>query len=729
MSIIGNKFNKIINKNLTECKNNMKKTGNVSNTKNILNINFVAVLKLSALVLFALVSATKTQVFSQKNDYKKFENQTILTIGEIEIPFSEIKKSYDKNSMKNGIPFEKIEKDSAKNFLDLYAKYRLKVVDGRAKGYDKDTTITSEIERNKRLLAESFLVEELIVEPNVKRFSEMRKVDKKIAMIMTNFNVVTGDTLEAFKKINSALSEIEKGADFGFAAKKYSADSITANNNGILPVHITGLKVQRNMENAIYNLKVGEYTKSPIKSSSGYFVIKLIDEKPREFINLSHILIPFKNDNAQLGAVIADSAAGKKIIDSLYEELKKSGFSNEKFNEIAKKYSSDKATAGKGGELGIYSRSSGFVSSGDNLVPEVEDAAYSLKDKQISQPVISQYGYHIVKRDSTIIYPENFEYDDIKSNYKRLYLQEDKDIFYDSLARTLCNYSLDRFNLNLLIEKIDTNKTALDTNLIPSIPQDFMQKTLFSLNNEKYTIEWFIKEITGKTELKLTPTNRTGLLKAIRKIIEPFVVETATKNIDKTHPQFNSIIEEFADGIILFKSETLNIWDKMQFDTLRAKQFYDTTSMDLTLPIKYDLTEIYVLSEEKANEIHDLLKSGKMTFEDAATEFTQRNRYRDKKGSYGFLNENHPLVAEFLKQNLKAGDYTKPFKYEKGFSIVKINEIQPERKRTFEEALSIISGPAQAEYQKSLEENWLKQLHNDYKVVINEELINEIYEK
>ncbi|WP_430787831.1 peptidylprolyl isomerase [Virgibacillus flavescens] len=59
------------------------------------------------------------------------------------------------------------------------------------------------------------------------------------------------------------------------------------------------------------------------------------------------------------------------------------------FAELAKEYSTDKASAEKGGDLGYFSVGS--------MVPEFENAAYDLEVGKISEPVKTQHGYHIIK--------------------------------------------------------------------------------------------------------------------------------------------------------------------------------------------------------------------------------------------------------------------------------------------------------------------------------------------
>ncbi len=59
------------------------------------------------------------------------------------------------------------------------------------------------------------------------------------------------------------------------------------------------------------------------------------------------------------------------------------------FADLAKKYSTDTATKDKGGDLGWFSRG--------QMVKEFEDAAFSMKVGEVSKPIKTQYGYHIIK--------------------------------------------------------------------------------------------------------------------------------------------------------------------------------------------------------------------------------------------------------------------------------------------------------------------------------------------
>ena len=62
----------------------------------------------------------------------------------------------------------------------------------------------------------------------------------------------------------------------------------------------------------------------------------------------------------------------------------------EKFGKLAKEFSLDTGSAKRDGSLGYFGRG--------KMVKEFEKSAFNLQTGQISEPVKTQYGYHIIKR-------------------------------------------------------------------------------------------------------------------------------------------------------------------------------------------------------------------------------------------------------------------------------------------------------------------------------------------
>ena len=94
-----------------------------------------------------------------------------------------------------------------------------------------------------------------------------------------------------------------------------------------------------------------------------------------------------KKQKKKAGHVRASHILVKKF--SLAKEIKERIEQGEDFEKLAQQYS-DCSSKKKGGDLGFFKR-------GD-IVKEFEKAVYSMKVGDISEPVKTQFGYHIIKR-------------------------------------------------------------------------------------------------------------------------------------------------------------------------------------------------------------------------------------------------------------------------------------------------------------------------------------------
>ena len=94
-----------------------------------------------------------------------------------------------------------------------------------------------------------------------------------------------------------------------------------------------------------------------------------------------------KKQKVKAGHVRASHILVPKL--SLAQEIKKQLLSGASFNKLAEKYS-ECPSKKKGGDLGSFKRG--------EMVKEFEQAVYSMKIGEISDPVKTQFGYHIIKR-------------------------------------------------------------------------------------------------------------------------------------------------------------------------------------------------------------------------------------------------------------------------------------------------------------------------------------------
>jgi len=120
--------------------------------------------------------------------------------------------------------------------------------------------------------------------------------------------------------------------------------------------------------------------------------IKLSRREVESFYNTYKDSIPSMKESVVISHILKNvsaSDAAQTEAFSKISELKKRVDSGENFEELAKQFSQDPASAVKGGDLGMISR-------GD-FVTEFETAAFALNDGEISEVVQTQFGYHVIQ--------------------------------------------------------------------------------------------------------------------------------------------------------------------------------------------------------------------------------------------------------------------------------------------------------------------------------------------
>lgn len=116
------------------------------------------------------------------------------------------------------------------------------------------------------------------------------------------------------------------------------------------------------------------------KQTSDYYTEHKAEFEDPEMIQARHILIKVPTEAMPDDWIAAESRIYeiKKLLDKVDD-----------FSTVAKSFSEDPGSKYKGGELGFFSRG--------QMVPEFEKAAFALQTGEVSEPVKTIFGYHIIK--------------------------------------------------------------------------------------------------------------------------------------------------------------------------------------------------------------------------------------------------------------------------------------------------------------------------------------------
>lgn len=187
------------------------------------------------------------------------------------------------------------------------------------------------------------------------------------------------DVQKAKTKVDEALAALDAGTNFAKVSASFS-DAPNALEGGNIGWK-SGSQVPTLFLDALKMMQKGDVS-TALRSPNGFHILKVNDKRGGsspliiEQTHARHILI-------KLSEIMSEKDAKQKI-DGIKERLD----NGEKFEILARQFSED-GTASNGGDLG-------WVNPGDT-VPQFEKAMNTLKQDEISEPVLSPFGWHVIQ--------------------------------------------------------------------------------------------------------------------------------------------------------------------------------------------------------------------------------------------------------------------------------------------------------------------------------------------
>ena len=202
--------------------------------------------------------------------------------------------------------------------------------------------------------------------------------------IKAPLNASETDIEAAQAKANALLKEAQSGSKFESLAKANSqaSDASKGGDMGFLPQS----KLPPEFVTAASTLRPGEVNPTVIRTNDGFEIVRLVERRQGQGTaadapklvqtHVRHILL-------RVGDGMSEPQARQKLLE-IRQEIAAGG----DFAKFARTYSQD-GSASQGGDLG-------WISPGET-VPEFERAMNTLQDGQLSEPVRTEYGYHLIQ--------------------------------------------------------------------------------------------------------------------------------------------------------------------------------------------------------------------------------------------------------------------------------------------------------------------------------------------
>ncbi|HET8859474.1 peptidylprolyl isomerase [Marivirga sp.] len=698
--------------------------------------------------LFIFISSCKTTPKTSTIEVKK----PLFTIDTVEVYSDEFLYAYEKSNKNKG------EIEPVEQYLDLYIDFQLKVLEAKAEGIDTTEAYLNELNGYLEEIKKPYLVSEKVnnklVEETYNRLQQ--EINASHILIRLDKDANPQDTLKAYQKISAVKRKIESGESFEALAREYSEDPSAKSNNGLLG-WFTAFQMVYPFESAAYQTEIGEV--SPIiRTQFGYHIIKVNDKRETMGrIKVAHIMKRFPPQ-----ASAEDSLNTEKAIRAVYEKLK----NDANWFILATKESEDLSTKDNGGSLPWF--------GAGRLPAAMETVAFELEEKgDISEPVLSPYGWHILKLE------DKRGVGSLESMKESLSMRVQRDqrsqLKEDEVIRKLKEEN--QFNKN------DEAYSLLKSVKKPSIKtfkKKELEMNLFTISEKEYSVREFLEQFdTTKTvKVELENFEKSELL------------QYEEVNLEIKYPEYKFLRQEYKDGLLLFEIMNQKVWSKIGQDSIALQNFYDknrsnyktsgkikiasiifsdTSSIKpfknpikgayfpLTPQLEYNTSKKIAEKIQTADSIdakvfislklpqnisqNDSLK----LFEDLNNTFNNMEVvnliYSDENKIYlqllseanDFLTLNNDNIesasteiielTENSKWNNKSeGEYIKSVAKSGMIELNYILKSYPARQESFEDARPELM----EDYQKHLEKEWLNELKQKYKVVVNKNILNKI---
>ncbi len=635
------------------------------------------------------------------------DNRVLFTVGGDKVTVSDFQYVYNKNNVNNQADYSE---KSLRDYLALYENFRLKVKEAEALKLDTIPSLNTELEGYRKQLAKSYLTDREISDKLITEAYERSKLEVNASHILVRLdeNANPADTMAAYKKIMALKKRLDKGEAFEKVAKENSEDPSAKTNDGNIG-YFTVFGTIYPFENAVYNLKPGEVSQLPVRTEFGYHLVKLNAVRPaRGQMHVAHLLLRFPEKATQ---EVKDSL--KKKIDAIYADITSGKVT---FEDAVKANSDDKATRVKGGELQWFGSGTSI-----RMVPEFEDAAFALaKDGDITKPVQTQFGWHIIKRlERRDIASFNEAKADIKKRVER-----------DSRSQVAKSVLIDRIKKENGFTQFPEVKTALFAKIDSSLLKGnwradtvlrSLNKGLFVLAGKTYTTTEFADYIEKNSKKRTDKTKDALLSEYYEGFVNAKALEYEESTLETKKPDFKNLMKEYKDGILLFELMDRQVWTKAIKDTVGLEAYRKNNEQkylwgDRAEAVVFNCNdkkicdEAFKLSTKKpADEIKAKLNK------DGAKARVSAIEGKYEKGQYDVVDKTEWKLGPTPVAKLNDSSYQ--------FVLVK-QIVKPEPKSLKEAKGYIVS-----DYQEYLEKTWLAELRNKYPIVVDDSVLKSLIKK
>ena len=660
--------------------------------------------KLKILVLLAFI--TPALLFAQG-----WKSNTLITLGDQNITAGEFMGVYEKNNVKSDV----IDKKSVDEYLDMYINFKLKVIEAENLEMDTLPKFVKEYQSYREQLSKPYFSSEAATEQLIEEAYERMKWDINAAHILVkcDVNAVPADTLKAYNKALELRKRIMNGEDFGDVAVEASDDP-SAKGLEEIPGKQRAIKGNRGelgyftvfdmvypFESGAYNTKEGQIS-MPVRSDYGYHLIKVNSKTPAcGTIRAAHIfLIVNDNDPEKCDSVVRAKAY------NIYKEIDIDG---KNWDEMVKRYSDDKGSAPSGGQLTPFKV--------NQIVPEFIGALKKLQINEFSEPVKTNYGYHIVK----LISMSGIK--DLEAERENITKRVEKDMRAKVSDEVVLKRIMKENKFKEYTKVKDSFIATIDSTLhegkyVVSEGVD-TGKVLFKFGKQKYTVADFIEFIQQNQVKQPFLSSASYAYKLYDEYLKDSAFAYEDAHLEEKYPDFRVLVQEYHDGILLFDLMDKEVWKKAEKDTVGLENYYNAHKDEYMWKDRVKTIYITVNDPNNVARVEELMKADLSADSIRSIVKNEELHGVSVKLRYFQKGDNIDIDETEWKEGVVR---VIPSTVDQTTKLVKILEVREPEPKTLNEAKGLVISA----YQMQLEEDWLNELKAKYPVTVDEKVLEKV---
>lgn len=614
------------------------------------------------------------------------QSQTLFTYGANKVDKNEFWRAFTKNN--NGATDEK----AIREYLDLFVRFKLKVQAAKDARLDTLPTIKNDIAGFRAQIIEQYMRNQNATKDLSTEALERSKTEIEAAHVFVAF---LKDSAAAKTQIEKAYQQLQGGAEFSKVAREFSNNDYVKSTNGYIG-YVSVFSLPYEMENTLYETAAGTYTKS-IAGVNGWHIFKVMNKrKSAGNMKAAQILVAIP-----AGASAEEKAAAKAKAEMIAGKLK----SGEKFEDLALSYSEDKLTYMNGGVLPEFTFTKHDAA--------FSKAAFGLqKDGDMSDPVLTASGYHIIKRISLKAITDSPEYMQLLnekiSNDARMNIAIAK-MKQEILKAS--GYKPLPYNEKQLWTLTDT---TLKSKSYAAFFKANKQKQLFQLKNKMVSVtDWL--QYAKSQQTGGAAFTHADYVTMMKQFTESTAEQYYRDRLESMNEDFRYQVKEFSEGSLLFEIMERNIWSKAPMDSAGLLKYYNNNKSKYKWQPSVTAIVFNCSDTAVAKQAYNLMKKDPSKWKDYMDSFGGNALADSSRFEYSQL----PVTDQnYFKSGTLTPVVTNSNDGSSSFCFI-LQNFPGNDQRSFDEAKGLVIN----DYQLLLEEQWIEKLKKKYPVKVNDVVV------